>query len=143
GVSFWGLEDKPIKVDERGNVAIGYPIPDMQLRIVIEDREADTGEVGELVFKSPSATRGYYRNEAATDQLFWGDRWVRTGDLAYRDADGDIFMVARRKNIIKHNGRTITPREVEELVDDVPGIRVSAAVGIDRKDLAGEQLYVF
>lgn len=143
GVAFWGVEASPIKVDVRGNVAIGYPLPDIELKIVVDDREAAVGEVGELVLKSPAATKGYYRNPEATEALFWGDGYVRTGDLAYHDADGDLFLVARKKNIIKHSGRTVAPREVEELVDDVPGVRYSAAVGVDRGDLAGEQLYVF
>lgn len=143
GVTFWGVDEQPIKVDERGHVAIGYALPDVQLKIVVDDREAATGEVGELVLKSPSATQGYFRNPEATESLFWGDGWVRTGDLAYFDADGDLFMIARKKNIIKHSGRTVAPREVEEIVDDVAGLRYCAAVGVDRGDLAGEQLYVF
>jgi len=143
GVAFWGVEATPIKVDARGNVAIGYALPDVELKIVVDDRFANVGEVGELVFKSPSGTQGYFRNPEATESLFWGDGYIRTGDLAYWDADGDLFLVARKKNIIKHSGRTVAPREVEELVDDVPGVRYSAAVGVNRGDLAGEQLYVF
>lgn len=143
GVTFWGVDPQPIKVDDRGHVAIGYALPYVQLKIVVDDREAEIGEMGELVLKSPSATQGYFRNPEATENLFWGDGWVRTGDLAYFDSDGDLFMVARKKNIIKHSGRTIAPREVEEIVDDVAGIRYAAAVGVDRGELAGEQVYVF
>ncbi|MDF2235335.1 AMP-binding protein [Albimonas sp. CAU 1670] len=143
GVSFWGLEKRPIKVDERGNVAIGYALPDLEMKIVSEEGELPTGEIGELVFKSPSGTQGYFRNPDATANLFWGDGWIRTGDLAYRDADGDLFMVARKKNVIKQSGRTLSPREIEELVDDFPEIRCSAAVGINRGNAAGEQVYVF
>ena len=143
GVSFWGVDAKPIKVDERGHVAIGYALPDIELKIVVDERDAEIGEVGELVFKSPSATQGYFRNPEATDGLFWGEGYVRTGDLAYWDDEGDLFLVARKKNIIKHSGRTISPREIEEIVDDIEGVRYAAAVGISRGDLAGEQAYVF
>lgn len=143
GVTFWGVETQAIKVDDRGHVAIGYALPDVQLKIVVDDREAAVGEVGELVLKSPSATHGYFRNPEATENLFWGDGWVRTGDLAYFDADGDLFMVARRKNIIKHSGRTIAPREIEEIVDDLSGVRYTAVVGVNHGDAVGEQAYVF
>lgn len=143
GVTFWGNEPTPIKVDERGHVAIGYALPDMELKIIVDDREAKPNEVGELVFKSESGTQGYFRNEDATANLFWGDGWIRTGDLTYFDDDGDLFMVARQKNIIKHSGRTVSPREVQEIVDDIKGIRYSAAVGVDNGSVAGEQLFVF
>lgn len=143
GVSFWGVDPKPIKVDERGNVAIGYALPDIDLKIMVDDRDADIGEVGELVFKSPSGTQGYFRNPDATDGLFTNEGYIRTGDLGYWDADGDLFLVGRKKNIIKHSGRTISPRELEEIVDDIDGVRYSAALGINRGDLAGEQAYVF
>ncbi len=143
GVTFWGIEPRPIKVDERGNVAIGYPLPDIELKVVVDDREADVNEVGELVFKSPSGTQGYFRNPESTAGLFWKDGWIRTGDLAYFDKDGDLFMVARQKDVIKHSGRTVSPREVQEIVDSIKGIRYSAAVGIDTGGLAGEQLFIF
>ncbi len=143
GLSFWGLESRPIKSDDNGNVAIGNPLPGVEFKIVDGSEEVKLGEIGEIVFKSPSATRGYYRNSDATENLFWRDGFLRTGDLAYQDADGDIFMVAREKNIIKQSGRTIAPREIEELVEDFHEIRNCAAVGINRNDLAGEQAYVF
>lgn len=143
GVSFWGLAPRPIKVDANGNVAIGGPLQDIELIVAGETQEAATGEVGELVFKSPSGTQGYFRNPDATDVLCWGDRYIRTGDLAYRDNDGDIFMIARKKNIIKQSGRTIAPREIEELVEGFAEIRNCAAVGISRGDAVGEQAYVF
>lgn len=143
GLSFWGLEPRPIKVDANGNVAIGDPLPDVELRVVTEAQDTKTGEIGEIVFKSPSGTQGYFRNPEATDVLFWGDTYIRTGDLAYRDEDGDIFMVARAKNIIKQSGRTIAPREIEELVEGFAEIRNCAAVGISRGDSVGEQAFVF
>lgn len=143
GLSFWGLEARPIKVDANGNVAIGDPLPRVEMKVVTETAEAAIGEIGEIVFKSPSGTQGYFRNPDATDVLFWGDGYIRTGDLAYRDKDGDVFMIARKKNIIKQSGRTIAPREIEELVEGFAEVRNCAAVGISRGDAVGEQAYVF
>ena len=143
GVAFWGLDERPYKIDDRGNVSVGTAIKDIDLKVVTEEGEAAPGEIGELVFTSPSGTQGYFRNPDATAELFWGDGYIRTGDLAYFDAEGDLFIVSRKKNIIKQSGRTLAPREIEELVDDIHEIRCSAAVGVNRGDLAGEQVYVF
>ena len=143
GVSFWGLDDKPIKYDDRGFVSIGRPLPDIDLKVVKDGAEVPTGEIGELVFRSPSATRGYFKNPDATEALFWGEDFLHTGDMAYVDADGDYFIVARRKNMIKQGGRSLAPSEIEELVDRIPKVRYAAAVGVDKGGYAGEQAYVF
>jgi acyl-CoA synthetase (AMP-forming)/AMP-acid ligase II len=143
GVTFWGLGDKPIKADERGFVGVGQPLPDIDIKVVKDNEEVVAGEVGEIVFSSPSATRGYFKNPEATEKLFWRDGYLFTGDLGYLDADGDLFIVARAKNVIKQGGRTLAPREVEEITDSVPRIRSAAAVGVDRGRQEGEQVYVF
>jgi acyl-CoA synthetase (AMP-forming)/AMP-acid ligase II len=143
GVSFWGLDDKPIKYDDRGFVSIGKPLPDITLKVVNGDAEVPTGEIGELVFLSPAATRGYFKNPDATEALFWKDDFLHTGDMAYVDDEGDFFIVARSKNMIKQGGRTLAPSEIEELIDRIPKVRYCAAVGIDRGGYAGEQAYVF
>ncbi len=143
GVTFWGLGDKPIKADERGFVSVGHPLPDIDIKIVNGRQELAPGEVGEIVFCSPSATRGYFKNPDATEKLFWQEGYLFTGDLGYLDADGDLYIVARAKNVIKQGGRTLAPREVEEITDSVPKIRSAAAVGIDRGRQEGEQVYVF
>src|SRR5205085_7318893 len=79
----------------------------------------------------------------ASAALFWRDSYLHTGDLGYLDADGHLFIAGRLKNILKRAGQTIYPQEVEEVVDRVPGVRYSAAVGIDRGGVEGEQVTVF
>jgi acyl-CoA synthetase (AMP-forming)/AMP-acid ligase II len=143
GVTFWGLGDKPIKADERGFVAIGSALLDIDIQIVKDDQIQPPNQIGDIVFRSPSATRGYFKNPEATEKLFWRDGYLFTGDLGYFDDDHDLFIVARAKNVIKQGGRTLAPREVEEIVDAIPRIRYTAAVGVDRKRQEGEQVYVF
>ncbi len=142
GVCTWP-PGMPIKVDDRGFVAAGKPFPGIEVAIVRDGERAGIGEVGEIVIRGPANTSGYYRNPEATAQLFWRGDFLLTGDLGYLDAAGDLFIVGRKKNIIIHGGRNVAPGEIEEIVDRVAGVRVSAAIGVDRGRTEGEQVYVF
>ncbi len=142
GVSMWP-PGTPVKVDARGFPSVGRGFPEVDLAIRGERGLAPPGEVGEILVKSPANTRGYWGDPEATEALFWRRDRVRTGDLGYLDDDGDLFIVGRVKNMILHAGRTIAPREVEELLDALEFVRRSAAIGVDRGGDAGEQIYAF
>lgn len=120
------------RVDERGIVCVGKPFPDVEVKIV----------AGEIMIKSTANCKGYYNNPEEMQRLFQ-DGFIATGDLGYLDADGGLYILGRSKNIIKHLGQTIAAQELEEIVDAVSGVRFSAAIGIDRERLEGEQLYLF
>lgn len=131
-------------VDRRGFVSIGRLFPEIEIEIVGENGSVcGADEVGELVVSSPANTLGYFRNDRATRELFWRPGWVRTGDLGYRCANGNLFLVSRKKNIIIQGGRNLAPQELEEVVDELGFARRSAAVGIDRGGSEGEQAYLF
>jgi 1-acyl-sn-glycerol-3-phosphate acyltransferase len=103
-------------------VACGRPLIGHQIRIVDESgRELPDRHQGELQFKGPSVTSGYFRNPEKTRSLFKGE-WLDSGDLAYI-AEGDIFITSRIKDIIIRGGRNIYPHELEEAVGNIPGIR--------------------
>jgi acyl-CoA synthetase (AMP-forming)/AMP-acid ligase II len=142
GVSMWGPGRK-IKVDTRGFVSVGSGFPDVEMKSLRDGESVGPGVVGEILVKSPGNTRGYFGNPQESTELSWGDDYIRTGDLGYRDADGDLFVVGRSKNIIIHAGQNISPQEVEETVDVLPFVRFAAALGIDRGRFEGEQVYVF
>ena len=92
------------------------------MRIVDEwGREAGDRTEGRLEFRGPSATSGYFRNEAKTRALFH-DGWLDTGDRAYI-ADADLFVTGRTKDIIIRAGQHIYPHEVEEALGEIAGIR--------------------
>jgi len=130
-------------VDPRGLVAIGRPFPGIRLHIVKDDQPAAIGDVGEIVVESPANTSGYFRDPGATAELFWRPDCIRTGDLGYRDEEGNFFLVGRAKNIIIQAGRNLAPQELEEATESLPFVRRAAAVGIDRGRMEGEQAYVF
>jgi 1-acyl-sn-glycerol-3-phosphate acyltransferase len=107
----------PLKV-----VSCGTVLPDHDLRVVdAAGLELPDRNEGQLQFRGPSATTGYYRNPQATKALFAGD-WVNTGDRAYLDA-GRLYITGREKDIIIRGGRNISPYELEEAVGDIPGVR--------------------
>jgi long-chain acyl-CoA synthetase len=131
------------RVDQRGFVSVGHPFPDIEIKIVGENGEIPTGEIGEIVILSAANSRGYFNNPEETSRLFMDDGFLCSGDLGYLDDDGYLYIVSRKKNIIKLSGSTISPREIQEVVDALPGVRYSAAVGIDRGRFEGEQVFVF
>jgi acyl-CoA synthetase (AMP-forming)/AMP-acid ligase II len=143
GVSMWEPGTR-VEIDDSGVVSVGPPFPDVELAILGENgnRLDDAGAVGEVLVQSPANTRGYLDNPEGNAGLFW-EGFVRTGDVGYLDDDGKLFIVGRKKTIIIQAGRNIAPREIEEIVDALEFVRYSAAVGIDRGELEGEQLYVF
>ncbi len=124
-------------------VACGRPLPGHQIRIVDESgRELPDRHQGELQFKGPSVTSGYYRNPEKTRDLFKGE-WLGSGDLAYI-ADGDIFITSRIKDIIIRGGRNIYPHELEEAVGNIEGIRKGcvAVFAVRDQDSGTERLIV-
>ena len=133
GVSMWSPQTKA-RVDANGLVSVGRPFPDVEVKI------ADDGEI---LIRSTANSRGYFNNEETTKELFEEDGFIHSGDLGYLDEDSCLYIIGRKKNIIKHAGETIAPQEIEETVDAIEGVRFSAAVGIDRGRVEGEQAYVF
>ncbi|HYI64592.1 MAG TPA: AMP-binding protein [Allosphingosinicella sp.] len=92
-----------------------------------DDCEVPDGRVGDLQFAGPGVTPGYWRNEEATRAAFTADGWLRSGDLARRDADGFFWIAGRRKEMFISGGENVYPAEVENVLSAHPAI-VEAAV---------------
>ncbi|KAI9461161.1 phenylacetyl-CoA ligase [Russula earlei] len=100
------------KVGKAGSA--GVAVPGVRFRIVKEDGSlAKLGERGELVVKSPSNALQYWENPRATAETFLEDGWVRTGDEVEFDAEGNIYVVDRLKELIKVRGFQVAPAELE------------------------------
>jgi acyl-CoA synthetase (AMP-forming)/AMP-acid ligase II len=142
GVSMWTPGSRP-RIDARGFVSVGPTFPEVDVKIVSEGVECDHNEIGEIMICSAANSGGYYHNPTATAALFEPEGYFHSGDLGYLDPDGYLYIVSRQKNIIKLGGETISPREIEEIIDVHPEVRFCAAVGIDKGRIEGEQAYVF
>ncbi|WP_337018545.1 o-succinylbenzoate--CoA ligase [Oceanobacillus massiliensis] len=102
----------------------GKPLFPAQLKIVQLPNE----HVGEIHVKGPMVTIGYYKNEAANEKSFAGG-WLATGDLGYVDADGFLYVVDRRKDLIISGGENIYPSEIEAVLSGMNQIREVGVAG--------------
>lgn len=110
----------------------GLVVPEVTEIAVMDDEDKflETGEIGEIVFKSPSNTIGYLKNEEETKKTIVNG-WLKTGDLGYIDSDGYLFIVDRKKALIIRGGENISCLEVENALDKHPDIIESCVCGID------------
>ena len=109
--------------------SVGMPVSDVFVRIVDADDPLKLIEgkgEGEMLLRGPQIMKGYWRNPAETAEMIFTDAdgvvWLRTGDLAYMDEDGYVFLVDRKKDLIKPNGMQVWPRELEEAIAAYPGV---------------------
>jgi len=125
--AFTRLEDDPLKV----NGTVGRCVPQMGLRIIDDaGRDMPHGEVGEIAAIGPSVHFGYLNNPDANRDSFTADGWFRTGDLGqFVDAEGNVRIAGRKKEIINRGGKKYFPREIEELLYQHPAILQVAIVG--------------
>jgi acyl-CoA synthetase (AMP-forming)/AMP-acid ligase II len=123
---------------ERSSNCVGKP-SNCEIMIFDQDRNRlDPGKIGELWVKGPSNMSGYYNNADET-KLAIVDGCIRTGDLGYIDPEGSVFILDRIKNIIKRNGITITPQEIDQVFLEHSNVKDSVSFGISDKDY-GERL---
>jgi long-chain acyl-CoA synthetase len=116
--------------------SIGMPISDVQVRIVDADDGVTPkaiGDVGEMILLAPQCMAEYWNNPLETAEALRehdGERWLHTGDLAYMDEDGYLFIVDRKKDLIKTSGFQVWPREIEEVISAHPAVLEVGVAGV-------------
>jgi crotonobetaine/carnitine-CoA ligase len=122
----------PRKVGSMGKPSL-HPDPSVRLaELRIHDdqgQELPDGQSGELVVKTPIVMKGYFRDPAQTQAAF-RDGWFLTGDMAWRDADGYFWFVARKKDIIRKRGENISGAELDRVVGNHPAVQEAAAIAV-------------
>ncbi len=110
--------------------SVGRPLLWTEVTIQNTDGErcAD-GEIGEIIVRSPTVMQGYYQDPVATAQAI-NNSWLHTGDMGYIDADGDLWVVQRRSDLIVTGGENVYPSEVEAVLRQHPAVKDVCVVGV-------------
>jgi amino acid adenylation domain-containing protein len=125
----------PEELDRRPE-SVGIAIPGTEAYVVNELGErARPGEVGELVIRGAHVMKGYWADEAATSRALkagpypW-EKVLHTGDLFRADEDGFLYFVGRKDDIIKTRGEKVSPKEVENVIYEIAGVREACVIGV-------------
>jgi acyl-CoA synthetase (AMP-forming)/AMP-acid ligase II len=119
--------------------SVGRPMPPTEFRIVDEDgSELPARGTGELLVRNPGREREYFNDPEATAQT-WRDGWLHTGDLAYLDEDGFLYIVGRKKDVIIRGGHNVHATDVEAVLYEHPAIEHAAVTGVPH-DVLGEDV---
>ena len=122
------LAAENIKIHKKGS--IGFEMPNVEIQIFEPNEEG----IGELIAKGDNIMLGYYEDEEETNKVMI-DGWFHTGDLAYRDKEGFIFITGRKKNVIVlKNGKNVYPEEIETLVLGLPYVSEVMVFGQPKDD---------
>lgn len=132
------LLDRPAKPG-----SIGVPLPGIEVRLVDEEGEdALEGDPGEIWVKGPNVFPGYWEDERATRAALTATGWLRTGDVAVVDDQGELWLVDRAKDLIIVSGFNVFPAEVEAVLQTHPEVSDAAVVGV-ADERTGEAVKAF
>jgi acyl-CoA synthetase (AMP-forming)/AMP-acid ligase II len=129
----------PPKMIHKKKGSIGKGIPGVSLKIVNnKGEEVNFGEEGELLAKGENIMLGYYKEPEETKKAII-DGWLCTGDIAVADKEGYLYLMARKKEIIKVGGKRVSPKEIEEVILSVPEVVDCTIIGVE-DDILGEAI---
>ena len=120
---------------ERRPGTVGPALPGVELRIMGAGGPLPDGAIGMIEVRGPNVFQGYWRMPEKTAEELRPDGWFITGDLGMRDADGYVTIVGRGKDMVISGGLNVYPKEVEMLIDAMPGVLESAVIGLPHPDL--------
>ena len=115
--------------------SVGKPLPGVELRIAAKDGAVlPQGEVGLIEVRGPNVFKGYWRKPDKTVSEFRDDGFFITGDLGRIDESGYVHILGRDKDLIISGGFNVYPKEIESLIDELPGVTESAVIGLPHRD---------
>jgi malonyl-CoA/methylmalonyl-CoA synthetase len=127
------ITSNPYEGERRGGT-VGFPLPGIDVRIRDGERVCGPGEPGGIEIQGPNVFAGYWRMPEKTKEEFTADGWFRTGDVGQWSADGYLSIVGRAKDLIISGGYNVYPKEIELVIDAIPGVAESAVVGVPHPD---------
>ena len=113
--------------------SVGKPPNNVEIKIIDEkDNLLSSNEIGEICIKGEHVIKEYWNNPIADSKI--QDGWLKTGDTGYFDSDGFLFLKSRKDDLINVSGEKFSPEEVEEIINQFPGITESAVIGISNEN---------
>ena len=125
----------PYDGDRRAGT-VGFPLPGVELKVT-DPKSGDPladGEIGVIEVRGDNVFAGYWQMPEKTAEELREDGWFITGDLGFVDDRGYVTIVGRGKDLIITGGFNVYPKEVESVIDELPGVNESAAIGVPHKD---------
>ncbi len=135
GMSETGMNTSNPLNGERIGGTVGLALPGTSLRIADENNSAlPAGEIGGIQVKGDNVFTGYWRMPEKTREEFTDDGYFKTGDVGKLDEQGYVSIVGRSKDLVISGGYNVYPKEIEELIDAIPGVIESAVIGVPHPD---------
>jgi malonyl-CoA/methylmalonyl-CoA synthetase len=138
GMTETGMNTSNPYDQERIAGTVGFPLPGISIRISDPEsqsvKELPRGEVGMIEVRGPNVFKGYWRMPEKTAEELRGDGFFITGDLGFVDERGYLHIVGRGKDLIISGGFNVYPKEIEMLIDELPGVAESAVIGVPHPD---------
>ena len=135
GMTEGGMFSSNPYAGERRGGTVGLPLPGTLFRITDDaGRTLAPGQVGNILVKGDNVFCGYWGMPEKTREEFTADGYFKTGDMGQVDADGYLTISGRSKDLIISGGLNIYPREIEEIIDALPGVAESAVIGLPHPD---------
>jgi malonyl-CoA/methylmalonyl-CoA synthetase len=135
GMSEAGMINSNPLHGERKAGTVGPPLPGVSVRAADDqDRPLPIGQTGAIQIKGPNVFRGYWNMPEKTREEFTPDGWFRTGDIGVFDSEGYLSIVGRAKDLIITGGYNVYPKEIELVLDTLPGVSESAVIGLPHPD---------
>lgn len=118
-----------VEIDKE--LTVGQLLFGIQVKIVDDDgNRLEANQTGEICTKSVYTFLGYFNNQEATDDTMDDEGFLKTGDIGYFDDDGNLYMIDRKKEMIKYRNSQVAPSEIEQFLIKLPCIKVVCIVGI-------------
>lgn len=129
------ITSNPYEQDGRLPGTVGFPLPGVEARVSDgQGGEAATDQPGVLEIRGPNVLKGYWKKPEATAESFTFDGFFITGDVAVKDETGRITLVGRAKDLIISGGFNVYPVEIEQALNEVPGVTETAVIGVPHPD---------
>ena len=114
---------------------VGPALPGVSVRVMNQDNGiCGTDEIGDIQVSGPNLFKGYWQMPEKTSEEFTEDGYFKTGDVGRFDADGYLSIVGRSKDLIISGGYNVYPKEIESVIDEMPGVLESAVIGVPHAD---------